>query len=798
MTSVDLPRKHEEVQASEQRLRAIFARATSGLAQTDLEGRFTLVNDSFCRMTGYSRAELLGLRMQDITHPDDLARNLRQFEKLAAGGEDYIVEKRFVRKDGSLLWVHKNAALLRDAGGQPHSAVAVMTDVSDRKRSELMLAEQKDILEKIASGRSLEECLLAICAAASRLNPGVRAAICLIGHDRRGAGERRISETLDGGVAEALAAAALGRNERAAPLTGADAAAAALPAETKAACAAHDVRGFHAVPVPGSDGRTLAFLLLAFDGAREPDEWELRVAGFGAHAANIVIERDQAQRSLEEREERLRLSFAAASIGAWELNLETMEAPVHSLQHDRIFGYPGKLEQWSFARLLEHVHPEDREAVRRHFDAALSSRNLACECRILRADGALRWISLQGALYDDDGGRPLRAIGIVKDVTDRRQAEEALRQADRRKDEFLATLAHELRNPLAPIRTGLELLRMLGDERNVVNDTLRRMETQMGHLVRLVDDLLDLSRITSGKVTLRKTLLELGGVIRTAAEAVRPELADAGHRLEVVLPEEPLHVQADETRVAQIVSNLVNNAAKYPPAGGRIGIRAAHEDGHAVVRVSDNGMGIPAAMLERIFEMFVQVERDADRMQAGLGIGLTLVKRLVEMHGGTITAASEGPGKGSTFEVRLPVAAPVATARPAEKGADTRRRRLRVLVADDNEDAVLLLAAVIEMLGHDVCAATDGRQAVAYARDWRPDLVLMDLGMPRLGGIEAARRIRREPWGRDLPLVALTGWGQEDDKRATKAAGFDRHLTKPVDAEALSALLSGDQALVSL
>ena len=392
---------------------------------------------------------------------------------------------------------------------------------------------------------------------------------------------------------------------------------------------------------------------------------------------------------------------------------------------------------------------------------------------------------------------PAVLVATVRAMLRLKRAEAELREADRRKDEFLATLAHELRNPLAPIRTGLELLRMLGDERNVVNDALRRMETQMGHLVRLVDDLLDLSRITSGKVTLRKTLLELGGVIRTTAEALRPELADAGHRLELVLPEQPLHVLADETRVAQIVSNLVNNASKYTPAGGRIGIRVTHEDGHAIVRVSDNGMGIPAAMLERIFEMFVQVERNVDRMQAGLGIGLTLVKRLVEMHGGTIAAASEGAGKGSTFEVRLPVAAPVAVARPAKKEPDARRRRLRVLVADDNEDAVLLLAAVIEMLGHDVCAATDGRQAVAYARDWRPDLVLMDLGMPRLNGIEAARRIRREPWGHDLPLVALTGWGQEDDKRATKAAGFDRHLTKPVDAEALSALLSGDQALVS-
>lgn len=504
-------------------------------------------------------------------------------------------------------------------------------------------------------------------------------------------------------------------------------------------------------------------------------------------------ERARAEEALRANGERLRLAFAAASIGFWELDLKTKAAPSHSLQHDRIFGYEAQSESWSFDRFIAHVHADDRPTVVASFEEALHTRSWTCECRIIRTDGRERWIMLQGAFYDGDGGGPTRAMGIVRDVTDRKQVEEGLKEADRRKDEFLATLAHELRNPLAPIRSGLELLRMLGDERPVVNDALRRMETQTGHLARLVDDLLDVSRVTSGKVTLRRELLELGPVVESAVDAMRPALANAGHRLHVSLPDEPLYVDADLTRLSQVLSNLITNAGKYTETPGRIWLTAERRDREVVISVRDNGIGIPASMLDRIFDMLVQGKRLRGDMHAGLGIGLTLVKRLVQMHGGSVRAYSDGVGRGSRFEVRLPAAEPAGERAAEGVGPAASLRRLRVLVADDNEDAVLLLSAVVEMLGHEVYAATDGRRAVELARETRPDLVLMDLGMPRLDGIQAARRIRRAPWGRNAVLVAITGWGQEDDVRRTSQAGFDRHLTKPVEAEALRELLADDQ-----
>ncbi len=437
------------------------------------------------------------------------------------------------------------------------------------------------------------------------------------------------------------------------------------------------------------------------------------------------------------------------------------------------------------------VHPADRDRVVESFEEALRTGSWSCQCRINRRDGRERRITLQGTFYDDGQGHPSRVIGVVTDVTERKEAGERLREADRRKDEFLATLAHELRNPLAPIRSGLELMRMLGDEREVINDARRRMETQTGHLARLVDDLLDLSRVTSGKVTLRRELLELSPIVRAVVEAASPELADAGHRMQVSLADEALFVDADPTRLSQILSNLITNAGKYTRPGGNIRVIAERQDGEIVISVKDDGIGIASTMLERIFDMFVQGEQNG--IQPGLGIGLALVKRLVHMHGGSIRAHSEGPGKGSEFEVRLPAAAPRIGHGEARPEAAPPHRRLKVLVADDNEDAVLLLSAVVELLGHEVCAATDGRQAVELAREERPDLVLLDLGMPRLDGIEAARRIRREPWGRGAVLVAITGWGQKDDIRRTEEAGFDRHLTKPVEAEALRQLLADDQ-----
>ncbi|WP_437573236.1 ATP-binding protein [Sorangium sp. So ce887] len=367
-----------------------------------------------------------------------------------------------------------------------------------------------------------------------------------------------------------------------------------------------------------------------------------------------------------------------------------------------------------------------------------------------------------------------------------------LRDQDRRKDEFLATLAHELRNPLAPIRMGLEILEVAGNA-DQARKILDMMDRQVGHMVRMVDDLLDVSRITRGKVELRKERVDLRAVLHSALETSRPLIEAAAHELAVRLPPAPLLLDADPTRLAQVFANLLNNAAKYTPAGGGIRLAAQRDGAAVVVRVADNGVGIPADMLSKVFDMFTQVGRSIDRAQGGLGIGLTLVKRLVELHGGTIHAESEGAGRGSTFTVRLPLAAAAEVAsRPSSagpaKGAPL--ATLRVLVVDDSVDGAESLALLLRISGHETRAVHTGPEALTATRELGADIVFLDIGLPGMNGYDVARRLRAEPDLAGLFLVALTGWGTEEDRRQAREAGFDHHLTKPVDAAEVKRLVA--------
>jgi PAS domain S-box-containing protein len=390
-----------------------------------------------------------------------------------------------------------------------------------------------------------------------------------------------------------------------------------------------------------------------------------------------------------------------------------------------------------------------------------------------------------------DGGE-LTVVEADRDVTERMHRLMALREADRRKDEFLATLAHEIRNPLAPIRNELEIMRMARGNPDVIEHSRAVMERQLAHLVHLVDDLMDVSRITRGKLELRREKLALDAVLQAALETSRPLVDAARHNLVLNLPPEPLYVSGDLTRLAQIFSNLLNNAAKYTPAGGRITVTATRIEGEAVIEVRDSGVGIAAEALPDIFEMFAQANRERGLAHGGLGIGLALVHGLTQMHGGRVQAQSDGLGRGSAFTVCLPVlqmqpqesaAAPPAQASPAAA-------RLRVLVADDNLDAAESLAMLLTMMGHEVRAAHDGAQAVEQAEQFRPDLILLDVGMPKLDGLQAAAQIRAFKWGAAPMIVALTGWGQDADRQRSKAAGCDEHLVKPLDIERLTALLA--------
>ena len=364
-----------------------------------------------------------------------------------------------------------------------------------------------------------------------------------------------------------------------------------------------------------------------------------------------------------------------------------------------------------------------------------------------------------------------------------------LREAGRRKDVFLATLAHELRNPLAPIRTGVAILRMTGAEPRS-QTVLAMMERQLAHMARLLDDLLDVSRISRGKITLHRERIDLRDVVDAAVEVNRPLIDQMGHTLSVSAPSEPAFLNADPVRFAQILSNLLNNAAKYTPSGGRISLTAAHRGDEVEVSVTDNGIGIAGESLEAIFGMFTQVGSQSSNAQGGLGIGLSLAKGLVALHGGTIQAHSEGPGRGSEFRVRVPTrltldadAAPPASTVSTPPG-------LKILVADDNRDAAETLSMLLELKGHEVQVAHDGEEALQRAEQFRPHMVLLDLGMPNMNGYEAGRRIRSSAWGAHTTLIAVTGWGREDDRRKASAAGFDGHLVKPVDTETLDEELS--------
>jgi signal transduction histidine kinase len=411
------------------------------------------------------------------------------------------------------------------------------------------------------------------------------------------------------------------------------------------------------------------------------------------------------------------------------------------------------------------------------------------EIEIVAADGRIVYVQNDVEPLYDTHGAIYGCVSVCVDVTDRKLAEIALRDADRHKDEFLATLSHELRNPLAPMRTALEVMRLAGHDPEVVEKAQATIERQLQHIVRITDDLLDVARIARNVVDLRREEMDLRAAVQSASESTRPIVDAHDQTLTVVMPHHPIWIDADFTRMSQVFSNLLHNASKYTERGGRIRVEATVPGGQATVTVQDTGIGIRAEMLPRVFDMFTQLREHRDRTQGGLGIGLTLARRLVELHGGSIEAHSDGPGCGSRFIVKLPVIQREAPQEPERvPKTETTGPRCRVLVADDNVDASEMMKLMLGLKGHDVRTAEDGIQAVEVAREFAPHIAFLDIGMPRMDGYEAARRIRA--LGRPIVLVALTGWGQDEDRERSLEAGFDHHLTKPPDPDALEQLVA--------
>jgi PAS domain S-box-containing protein len=510
-----------------------------------------------------------------------------------------------------------------------------------------------------------------------------------------------------------------------------------------------------------------------------------------------VTQRKRAEQALRDSEERYRATVHHAPVGISQTALDGTLMNVNP-RYGEILGYPqGDLPG---VRFQELTHPDDVarnvELYERLQRGDLPSYQM--EKRYLRKDGSVVWTELTGAMARDADGRPQYGIGVIQDITERKQAQQALQlaqaaleQADRRKDEFLAMLAHELRSPLAPLRNAAHIMAILSSEDSNLRNTSEMIERQVRHMSRLIDDLLDVSRITQGKITLQRQTIELAPVLANAVEAVRPYIEARRHELEILVPLTAIRMQADATRLSQVVGNLLHNASKFTPDGGHITLQAEAAPGQAIIRVRDDGIGMGQELLPHVFGLFTQAERTLDRAQGGLGIGLSLVKSLVELHGGSVEATSAGLGRGSEFIVRLPAQErqPAAAAYSAPLGQDSLSRQ-GIMVVDDNRDAALSMAALLQLEGHRTETAYTGAMAIERAALLQPDVVLLDIGLPGMDGYKVAQQLRAMPQTAHALLIAVTGYGQEEDRNRSRAAGFDAHLVKPVDPADIKKLMA--------
>jgi PAS domain S-box-containing protein len=517
------------------------------------------------------------------------------------------------------------------------------------------------------------------------------------------------------------------------------------------------------------------------------------ITGFGAVVEEISARR-AAEVALRASEERFRGLTQAVPSMTFERDAEGG----NTFSSERWSAYSGMTaEESAGAGWTKAVHPEDLQDSAQLWAEALQAGE-RCEMRhrLRSADGSYRWFLVRMQPQRGREGQILRWAGSCTDIEDITQAEARLRQADKRKDEFLAMLAHELRNPLAPIRNAVSALQRLNDNDPAAKDQARfliaMVDRQADHLIRLVDDLLEVARITSGKIELKKQHVDLRDTVRQAIETSQPAINAGRHMMTISLPDQPLTVDGDPMRLTQVFANLLNNAAKYTPPEGRIAISMRSDGEEVVASIGDNGIGIRSEILPHIFDLFYQANRTKGREQGGMGIGLALARSLVEMHGGQVEARSDGPGRGSVFVVRLPLAAAPSQDERVEGDATVASvpASHRVLVIDDDRDVGDSLAMLLQLMGADVRVAYDGEAALAVISGFKPHLVLLDIGMPGMNGYETARQIRKLPERQDLILVALSGWGRDEDRRHSAEAGFDHHFVKPMEVDAIENLLA--------
>jgi PAS domain S-box-containing protein len=629
----------EALRASEQKFRTVFEQAAIGIGRVRFsDARWIDVNETFCRMLGYTQDEMLRTPWPQITHPDDVELDLVPFRSMAKGELDgYTLEKRFVHKQGHHVWARLTLSLVRDAQGRPDYEIAVIENVTDRRKAEEALEAER-----------------------GRLHAVLRS---------------------------------------------------------------------------------------------------LPVAVWIADENGTVIQTSEAAETLWGKAV---LPFSIDEYGRYKGWWADTAQPIGP-------------DEWALARAVTQGEVSTGEVI-----------------DIERFDGTRGTILHNASPVYNSEGQIIGGVAVAQDITELRQNEQALKESHRRKDEFLAMLGHELRNPLGPISTAAQILKKVGSEQPAVVRARDVIERQVSHMSRLIDDLLDVSRISSGRIELKREMVDLASLMRTFVQDYQPAIEDGGLRLELSLPEEPVWVLGDPARIQQIAGNLLNNAVKFTDPGGTIDMSLVVDRNHAQIIVRDTGIGMGVDVLERLFEPFSQSERSSDRARGGLGLGLALVKGLTELHGGSVTAHSSGPGQGSRLQVRLPLGTQTAARRPQLSVPGTEQRTShRILIIEDNVDAAEMLETLLSILGHQIHVAGSGAEGVRKAGELRPDVIICDIGLPGgMDGYAVARKLRRDARLSSTYLIAMTGYGQEEDRQRAKEAGFDHHITKPADPEALERLLA--------
>jgi PAS domain S-box-containing protein len=802
--------------ASEERWHAVFSQAALGITVVDLDERFEEANATFCSMLGYSLEELRARTFLDITHPDDVDSSRELVRKLRAGESDRcLLEKRYLRKNGDVIWSRTTITLLRNDNGQVFQLLGVIQDIDEQKQAEALRNRLTAVVEHSDDAiitKTLNSIISSWNPASERIfgytaEEAIGQSVTMLipeKHldeepeilDRLRRGERidhyeTIRRRKDGTLIDVSLTVSPIKDAQG-RVIGASKIARDITRQKRTEATIRDQA--HVLGLLDTTGKLISSNLDLQNVLQTVTDTatELTGAKFGAFFYNVIGEQGEA--------------FLLYTLsGAPRESFEKFGLPRNTPVFTPTFTGEGVVRSADITNdprygtmAPHHGMPKGHLPVRSYLAVPVVSRSGEVMGGLFfghpdadvfteRAEQLVVGVAGQAAVAMDNA-RSYEAA--QREIASRERAEAALRANDQRKDEFLATLAHELRNPLAPIRQATVISASPNSTEEQKRWSHEVITRQVRHMSLLLDDLLDISRITRGTLELRTELTDLATVVNSAVETSSPSIEAKLHTLSIDLPHDPVQFAADPLRLAQAVSNLLTNAAKYTDPRGTIRLNASADDQSVQISVSDTGIGISSETLPGIFTMFSQVKSAQDRSEGGLGIGLALSKGVVQLHGGTIEARSEGPGKGSEFILRIPRRRmPTAVLRSVNTATPAPSTRRRVLIADDNRDAAESLAMLLEIEGHDVTLANDGRQALEAIEASPPEVALLDIGMPHFDGYEVARRVRGDSRNLGVFLIAVTGWGQEKDKARAQQAGFDLHFTKPIDPMRLIELL---------